>query len=343
MADRGLTILGRSATKLADVATQHGIDGRALASQVGIDIDACTDREHRIAYAELLDLWTLVIDRVTVPSIALDVAQAYSPGDYELLGFVAMTCEDLRSALPLVERFMRLWNDAGRWVVREGIAGDTDVDFLVAAEDSRAARASIESGLGELLHCARAATGHVIRPRTVRFAHESPGSDEAFNAFFGVPVVWRDGVSTITFRREDLDLKLTRSDQSLAHYLFDEAEKRLAALPPAGAATLRVRTHVSALLVRGEPSLETVAQRMGITPRALRRQLSEERASFRDIVDDVRMQTALPMVANPNLTFTEIAFLLGFSDPSPFHRAFKRWKGVTPAAYRRAHADGSSD
>lgn len=83
-------------------------------------------------------------------------------------------------------------------------------------------------------------------------------------------------------------------------------------------------------------TLRQVAQRLHLSERSLQRRLDAEGTRFADLVDEVRRELALRYIADERLALGEVAYLLGFAEPSPFHRAFKRWTGTTPTAARRA-------
>jgi AraC-like DNA-binding protein len=92
---------------------------------------------------------------------------------------------------------------------------------------------------------------------------------------------------------------------------------------------------IAAELCGGDPSVESVARRMHMSPRTLHRRLQEAETSYRVVVDDLRQDLALRYLAEDRLAIAEAAYLLGFSEASAFHRSFKRWTGRTPADYRR--------
>ena len=109
----------------------------------------------------------------------------------------------------------------------------------------------------------------------------------------------------------------------------------LAELPRARPLTERVRSAILAELAGGNPSITVVAPRLHISPRTLERRLEREGTTFSTLLDDLRKRLALRYVASRDLELAEIAFLLGFSKTTAFHRAFKRWTGQTPLYYRR--------
>jgi AraC-like DNA-binding protein len=84
----------------------------------------------------------------------------------------------------------------------------------------------------------------------------------------------------------------------------------------------------------GDPTLTQVARKIALSPRTLQRRLKDYGTDFKRLVDDTRRRLSLNYLKNPEHTFTEIAYLLGYSEASAFNRAFKRWTGATPSDYR---------
>jgi AraC-like DNA-binding protein len=105
-------------------------------------------------------------------------------------------------------------------------------------------------------------------------------------------------------------------------------------LPDQGIAG-QVRQHVLAALQTGEPSIEAVARELATTSRTLQRRLRDEKTSFQQVLDEVRREAALKHMRSRRVNIDEVAFLLGFEKANSFHRAFKRWTGVTPGEFRR--------
>ena len=103
-----------------------------------------------------------------------------------------------------------------------------------------------------------------------------------------------------------------------------------------------VRRVLAEELSEGEPTLEHLSKRLHMSARTLHRRLAAERTTFRSVVTKLRMELAERALREPHLPIGEIAFRLGFSEPSAFHRAFKRWTGWQPLAYRRVHAPSAA-
>lgn len=96
----------------------------------------------------------------------------------------------------------------------------------------------------------------------------------------------------------------------------------------------RVQEAVPELLPKGEAGADQVAKTLGTSARTLHRRLTEEGTTFRELSDELRHHLALGYLYEKDLSLSEIAFILGFSNPNAFHKAFKRWTGTTAGAYR---------
>jgi AraC-like DNA-binding protein len=96
----------------------------------------------------------------------------------------------------------------------------------------------------------------------------------------------------------------------------------------------RVRSVIWSALSEGRPRLEHVASALQLPPRTLQRRLAEERTSLHREVDAIRRAMAIAMLRDREISLDEIAFLLGYAEPSTLFRAFQRWTGRTPHQYR---------
>ena len=112
------------------------------------------------------------------------------------------------------------------------------------------------------------------------------------------------------------------------------AEELLAKFPPQHSLVDQVRSIITTELRGGDPSLEHVADKLSLTPRTLQRKLQDLGISHNALLDQMRRQLAMRYLREREMAICEVAYLLGFSESSSFHRAFKRWTGVTPKEFR---------
>ncbi len=132
-----------------------------------------------------------------------------------------------------------------------------------------------------------------------------------------------------------LALPVHGADLRLGRLLDRYADEMLRKLPRAEGFVESVRRVIAETLRGGDPSIECVATCLGLSTRTLQRRLREAGTTHKQLLDQLRHVLALRYADTEGLSFGEVAFLLGFSEPSAFHRAFKRWTGVAPGEYRR--------
>jgi AraC-like DNA-binding protein len=126
------------------------------------------------------------------------------------------------------------------------------------------------------------------------------------------------------------------ADVTLGGYLDQLATELLRGLPDPDSFRDRVRRAMWSELSDGPPALTTTAANLAVSPRTLQRRLREEGTSFGQLLDELRREFALRLLRDRKLAVYEVAFLLGYAEPSTFHRAFRRWTGLSPLRFRRS-------
>lgn len=177
----------------------------------------------------------------------------------------------------------------------------------------------------------RHATGVHVVPAAVQAGEEL--STKAADDMFGTAVTYGSGYRLI-LKSEDADLPLiTRND---SHWEVVESglqERFLKALEPQSTAA-RVRQALVDGMPGGQVTADQIARSLALSKRSLQRRLSEEGLSFKDVLEDTRRALSLNYLLNTQMSMQEIAYLLGFRDPSSFFRAFRGWTGRTPQSIR---------
>ncbi len=333
------TIASGSIRKLATMLTERGVDPTRVLVEAGVDPDILLDRDARVPIERLHRMWDAALASGPFAEGALLGAERYAPGDYGLVGFVAMNSATLGEAVRHVLRYVGLWTDEPGMELADD--GTLVVVYRTPFADSPGYRVATEAAPAEILNGARVLTQTRITPREVRFSHRALGDIAGYERFFGCPVRFGAPDIAAVFRIEDLALPLPKADEQLGVYLRTLASEALAKRGVHEATQLgRIRQIIAEALQKGVPSLDEVARRLATSGRTLRRRLDENGTSFRTLLDETRAELARRYVRDPALPLSEVAFLLGFSEPSAFHRAFKRWTETTPAAWQSRASGG---
>jgi AraC-like DNA-binding protein len=176
----------------------------------------------------------------------------------------------------------------------------------------------------------------------VAFEFNAPPSKVEHLRVFACPVRFRQPSNEFTLSRATWDAPGRASSSELLRTLEAHADRLIAGLRTERALAADVARLVAEELQGGTLTLASIARRMAMSPRTLQRRLELEHTTFADVLDQTRRHFADAYLREPNLALTEIAYLLGFSEPSAFTRAFQRWYGVPPSTYRGVTLRGSN-
>lgn len=294
------------------------------------------DPDARVSPAQFCVAWAEAIRLSGNPRMALDIAAAIPTGSLGLVEYVCRSARTLGEALAQWVRYLNILNDA----VEVGLAEEGDNLYVRVLMDSEApAPAAHELCFALLATRVRELTSPAVRVASADFVHRVP-HPPAYQTWFEAPVRFGASLTQLAFPRQARDVPLVTADPSLLAILSRLADDLAAKVPVDPPLTAQVRRVLGAALRSNEGHIEGVAQKLGITPRSLQRRLKDEGSSFQTMREEVRRDLAQRYL-DDDLAITEISFLLGFSEPSAFFRAFKRWTGLTPIesrAQRRAAA-----
>lgn len=157
---------------------------------------------------------------------------------------------------------------------------------------------------------------------------------------FQAPVLYGQPVSGLALEARWLDLPVVQNRLGLERFLRQAPASLLVKYRDEASCTERVRRLLRRHLGGTLPTLEDVGEVLGMAPQTLRRRLRDEDESYRHIKDRLRCDAAIQHLGRPELSLQEVANLLGFSELSTFHRAFKKWTGLAPGEYRYTRLRG---
>jgi len=167
--------------------------------------------------------------------------------------------------------------------------------------------------------------------------HPEPADTREHRERYGCPMVFKAPANDIEFSREDGALPFVHAD-ALVHSIFErQVQRALSHLPEEPGVAARVRAHLQRTLGGGDYSFAAVAKALHMPARTLQRRLAEEGLSYAVLLEELRRERAADFLQR-RVSIAEVSFLLGYSDPSVFHRAFKRWWGMSPESFRQRHS-----
>ncbi|MEM8959035.1 MAG: AraC family transcriptional regulator ligand-binding domain-containing protein [Pseudomonadota bacterium] len=253
-------------------------------------------------------------------------------------GYVARNSRTLRSAIQRSKRYTALSSAALDYDMRE--RGDI-ATLSIRARDPATDRnfPHREFSVFAVLSVMRYLVDRTFQPVEVTFRHRRTKGAEPIRRASACPVLWDMAEDSIRMTEQTLDLKIPTYDPRQRDLLSSYGETLLARAPrPSSAFRAEVERLILARFTDGAPSAEDIAHRLGMSRRTLTRRLSEQGLTFRQILDDVRLDVAHSYLHDTELSLAEISFQLGYADQAAFTTAYKRWTGKTPAVERAGGA-----
>ena len=316
-----------------DAAAEMGADVPSMLKEAGIDPEWLEDPDSRVPLASYLRFWELMVQQVEGLELGTRVGMLGVGG----VGLAMRHGSTVREALDWLQRYSHVVHpDIGPSLeLRTLPAGERIVMTHRVPPPFVALREPVYAYASALVGTMQRLSGRPVRASYVAFPLDRPADRARVEAFFACPVAWDAPVLEVAFDAALLDAEVPGADPRLFAYLTRRAEALTERLSVEETTSDKVRDEISRQLAVGEPRLRDVAARLAMSERTLHRRLAEEETRFASLVEEVRRERALQLLANRNVSCSEIAFMLGYGDATAFFRAFKRWTGVTPQEHRK--------
>ncbi|CAN96524.1 transcriptional regulator, AraC family [Sorangium cellulosum So ce56] len=326
------------AVALANVlrAVEGCVPVRAVCSDVGLDVTRATEPDARVPYHQLADLYEAAARWTGDPWFGLHVGANVDARRFDLLGYLALTTATLEQAFEVLARYLPLWTTSAGFQI-ERSRTTIEVAWAYADPTAPLRRHDCEMSMmaavnvGGQLHAGR------WRPREVHFRHGPPADTSEHARLLRAPVRFGMPRNLIVCDAASGATPIASADPVLHELLRDLAERRLAGRAVQPSILDDIVAAIVKLLPTGDVQLPRVARTLGLGARTLQRRLIASGATFRSLLATVRRDRAMHALVHSDLPIGEIATRLGYGSLSEFHRAFRSWVGVGPAAYRRAH------
>lgn len=332
------TISGAALNQYLVSAQAHGLDTEAAMVHAGISAELVADPDSRIPGRDFEELLTWLIETSADPLFGLHTSQFVQPGSYSVMGYIAMSAATIQEALSRVQLYEKLVGDMGITETRVN-DGRIEVRWLCRHRRQPARRHLIENVLGSWVRYTRWLAGNEqLTPEAVLLEHGAPSPHTLVHDYervFGCPVHFNQEYSALVTSPSLLNHPLRQPDPHLLSTLEAHAARKLEELGIDTTLAQKVRELIRASIHRRLPRKEQVAEELGLNVRTMHRRLSEEGTTWQKILDGLRQELALGFLRDTDMTQSEIAEKLGYSDIRSFQRNFKRQKGMTPGEYRR--------
>ena len=313
---------------LWNILIDYGYDAESVFLEVGIDREMILKPGARITHARADNLCSKVDDLIEDPCWGLHGVKFWHPSHFNALGHAWLASGTLREALNRAIRYAHIIGED-----REHRLENTAKGLTITLSRSLKSPALMDLAMSIWLSACRLNYGPDLNPVEVTFIHSQLVCAEEYNSYFKAPVKFNADYDSLTLPADAVDKRLpignphlaTLSDQYIITYLAELDKKNI---------VQRVKGVIIEMLPSGGVSDEKVAKRLNMSTRSLQRKLQGAHTTFGKLLDEVRQEIAEHYLHDSNVSLTEIAFVLGYSEYSSFWRAYKRWTKTSPSEIR---------
>jgi AraC-like DNA-binding protein len=315
------------------LACRAHINVESLLENADLTVAQATDPNIRMPVQTQIKFLNFVAHALHDEFLGIRLAKQIDLRELGLLYYAMASSDTLGNALRSVARYSKLHNEGVHIIYREG--KDVSVSFQYFGVARQADRHQIEFFVMTLLRICRELTGLDLTPLKIRLVHHRAKFPMEFTNLFGPDVRFNCQIDDVTYAKSAADAPVTKADPYLNSLLVQYFDEALANRPYRSTAwRLKVENAIASHLPHGRPQIEEISRRLGVSPRTLARRLALEGTNFTKVFETLRCDLAKRYLQEGDLPISEVAWLLGYQEPSAFNHAFKRWTSTTPKQAR---------
>lgn len=323
------TVSALYARALLDYVRSIGLDPYALFEPQLVD--HLNNSENRISIANWRMMLEDAIAKTGDVDLPLKAAELFEPKHFGMYGFAMLSSPTLKDVIAILVQFEPIIADINTTTLVEN--GD-DVELHWKPLLAPPLPMFIQQSFVCWQVVARQIASKVDQAREVHFSFEQPENIETYQRIFGCKLYFNAPISKIVFHKSILEYPIPLSDPATNNVLLAQVEKKLQAHTQPDL-LVKLREFLTANLASNQISIHDAASAIGISPRTLQYQLNEHDIGFRNLLEQIRQEQAERYLSTTDLSLNEIAYLLGYSEQSPFQNAFRRWTGESPGSFRK--------
>lgn len=329
------SVLAAAATGVVESIERNKGDVDRIFGHVGLAPEMAGSPTLQLSLASYCRLFEQCSRFTKNDNFGLWFGNQFNPRDLGLWGYATISSPTLGSALTTMVDLFPLHQQSSSMQLGRNADGFSKLEYRIEAPEIVERRQDAELSLGMFLNVMRECLGSNWAPEEVHFEHPRPEGWREHERAFGAPVFFSQPTNALLLRNEALATPMPGRDARLMTAMRQCLERLSERNDLRVSISDRVRVIVRARLPEGFPALEDVAAELRLPVNVIQRELNRESLSYRTLVEMTRRDLALSYVRQRQLPFSEIAFLLGYSELSAFSRAVHRWTGLSPRALRK--------
>lgn len=339
------TVPTRFAKSLLRLVVERGYNYSGMLTVAGIDFDPMqaesTGYQPEVTAMQYTRLYQQVLRLLQDETFGLSFGQGVTPGAFRMMCYCILSCENLGKAIKRACEFYQTFFEAEAQIVIDFTDELAMVGYNGMHPESplKQVDATDTYGLSVWHRFFCWLTGRTIVLNEIRFRGLAPPLEkiDKYQKLFNCPVLFEQGRDEMVFDSYYLASPLVHTEQSLKEFLRTAPYPLMVINADAADSSLvsRVRALIGHDFSQGFPGFEKITRALNMSAPTLRRRLKKEGTTFQQLKDECRRDASMAYLNNPDLSINTVAALMGFTDPSAFHRSFKKWTAMTPGEYRQ--------
>lgn len=317
---------------LLDVVESRGGSRLKVMDRCGVSAELLNDPEGLFSYQQFSALILASVEESQEPALGLYLGSQLTVMTHGNLSSAILSSADVEQGMGLAIRYFETRTPLAALTL-EKCPGELIITFCERYVLGAIRVSYLETVVTGLVAVISFITNRQLSLKKVELAFSAPAYQSMFEPILGCPVVFDAEETRLHYPATGLDTPLVMADKNVHMHAAQRCEEELASIGK----SVSIEKRIEQNLLRfqgGFPSFEHMASELSMSPRTLRRRLLERGTSFNAILDRLKYRLAVQYLETSALSIQEIGYLLGYSDPSNFGRAFKKWSGVSPIAYR---------
>ncbi len=312
-----------------ELGREHAI---SFLKEAGIEEHAINDPFGHVSIDEYVRLLNSIWVKSRDESFGF-TPSSLKPGSFAMMCHIMLGCERLSQALSRAGKFYQLLSDDFSFRLQEHSEG-ARFELEIKAPLKGAESFFTEAVFAVFLRLSAWMIDRTIQPLNISLCYPQSESFYSFEGKLTCPILYQKGRSSLDFPRKILNEPVRRNGVELQSLLIKGPQQFLVDFRSEASFSTRLKAHWNQHGESLTDSLEDLAASFGISPSSLRRKLRDEGCNFNELRENVRYQSSRYYLLYTHKSLESIAALMGYSEPSTFHRAFKKWTGMTPRDYR---------
>lgn len=328
---------------LLKILSASGVSIDLIAQQADVDIKQFDENLEFFSLIDLCKLWQSAITYLDDPLLAIKAGKEVHPSDYGLIGALAMNCANIGEALLSMGHYRHLFNGGFHSKTHAGI--NAIYEFVAPPDlDPVLARPIIELDFSANITMAKFITNHkyddLMTPNCIGFNFPALKDTKEYEDLLECSVLFDQDTNCLFAELDSLAVKVHAPNSALKDSIIQQIELLKASVSREKSFSYRIEAYIRACLPNC-PSIDETAKEFYTSKRTLKRRLQNEGKNYKLITDELRKAYAIETIRRGYTPISEVAFDMGFSSTSAFHRAFKRWTGLTPKAFIEQRNDST--